>query len=178
VSLDVRQKRILLTSDGTATINDMNWQQVCEEPSFQDLPFKIELNEYGQIVMSPASNEHGRYQMRIGALLTQKVSDGEVIAECSIETDKGVKVADIAWISSAFLSKHGYRTPYPCSPEICIEIASPSNSERELMDKMKLYFERGAKEVWICNSFGSLEFYGPQGALSSSTLVAGFPDEM
>jgi len=34
----------------------MNWQQVCENPTLKDLPFKIELNTFGQIIMSPASN--------------------------------------------------------------------------------------------------------------------------
>ena len=29
----------------------MNWQEVCEHPSLQDLPFKIELNEKGEIIM-------------------------------------------------------------------------------------------------------------------------------
>ena len=34
----------------------MQWQEVIAHPSLQDLPFKIELNEYGKIEMSPASN--------------------------------------------------------------------------------------------------------------------------
>jgi len=33
----------------------MNWQEVCEIPQLKNLPFKIELNEYGRIVMPPAS---------------------------------------------------------------------------------------------------------------------------
>jgi Uma2 family endonuclease len=154
----------------------MNWQQVCDEPSLQDLPFKIELNEFGQVVMSPASNEHGRYQMRLGTLLTQHIPDGEVIAECSVETSKGVKVADIAWISASFLSRYGYRTPYPQSPEICVEIASPSNSDKELEDKMQLYFQQGAREVWICNSFGNIDFYNAAGLLKSSLSIPSFPE--
>ena len=28
----------------------MNWQEICEHPSLQNIPFKIELNEYGKIV--------------------------------------------------------------------------------------------------------------------------------
>ena len=80
----------------------MNWQEICDDPSLQDLPYKIETNEYGQIVMSPASNEHGRYQIRIGSLITQYLENGQVISECSIATSKGVKVADISWLSSDF----------------------------------------------------------------------------
>ena len=156
----------------------MNWQQVCDEPSLQDLPFKIELNEYGQVVMSPASNEHGRHQARLIILLTQHLEKGEVISECSVNTLKGVKVADVAWTSAAFFKKHGYATPYSEAPEICVEITSPSNSERELAEKRKLYFEQGAKEVWICDSFGNIEFYNLHGSIPQSTLASSFPEKI
>ncbi|MDM8549434.1 hypothetical protein QUF72_05115 [Desulfobacterales bacterium HSG2] len=36
----------------------MNWQEVCEHSDLQNLPFKIELNERGQIIMSPAKAYH------------------------------------------------------------------------------------------------------------------------
>jgi len=153
----------------------MNWQQVCEEPSLRDLPFKIELNEYGQVVMSPASNEHGRHQARLISLLTQQLTTGEVISECSIQTSQGVKVADVAWASVAFLGLHGYTTPYLAAPEICVEISSPSNSGREFVAKRKAYFEQGAREVWICDSFGNLTFFDPQGSIPTSKLAADFP---
>jgi len=156
----------------------MNWQQVCEEPSLQDLPFKIELNEYGQVVMSPASNEHGRQQARLIILLTQHLENGEVISECSVNTSKGVKVADVVWTSAAFIKKHGYTTPYSEAPEICVEISSPSNSERELSAKMKLYFEQGAKEVWFCDSFGNIDFYNLRGTIPQSSLASNFPEKI
>lgn len=89
----------------------MNWQQVCEDPSLQDLPYKIELNEYGQVVMSPASNQHGRQQARLAILLTQHGPEGEVISECSIDTPKGVKVADVVWASPPFIKQCGSAMP-------------------------------------------------------------------
>jgi len=36
----------------------MNWQEVCEHPSLKDLPFKIELDEFGRIVMSSVKIYH------------------------------------------------------------------------------------------------------------------------
>ncbi len=33
----------------------MKWQDVLLDKTLQDLPYKIELNEYGKIEMSPAS---------------------------------------------------------------------------------------------------------------------------
>ena len=153
----------------------MKWQEVIEHPSLQDLPFKIELNEYGKIEMSPASNRHGRLQSKINLLLVEYGSRGEVYIECSIDTRKGVKVADVAWSSSDFFAQHGEMTPLPVAPEICVEILSPSNSDREMAEKIDLYLAKGAQEVWLCDDDGNLTFYAPQGRLELSCLFPNFP---
>ena len=153
----------------------MNWRDVCDNQLLQNLPFKVELNEWGQIVMSPASNRHGRNQMAIGVHLRGLVQGGDIIAECSVDTSKGVKVADVAWASDEFLQSHGFETPYTAAPEICVEVVSPSNSTEEIAQKRALYFERGAREVWLCQERGAMSFFGPQGQLERSVLVPGFP---
>lgn len=38
----------------------MQWSEVITNPFLKNLPFKIELNKWGKIEMSPASNQHGR----------------------------------------------------------------------------------------------------------------------
>lgn len=156
----------------------MNWQEVCENKALQDLPFKIEINERGQVVMSPASNKHGRFQMLIGLMLGAHVKSGEIISECSIETKKGIRVADVVWASDDFIQKNGYETPYRAAPELCIEIVSPSNSKDEIKEKVNLYLTRAAKEVWVCDEEGRLSFYGKKGRIQRSRLVPGFPDEI
>ncbi|HEY6564653.1 MAG TPA: Uma2 family endonuclease [Pirellulaceae bacterium] len=153
----------------------MTWQDVCDEPTLQNLPFKIELNRFGKIVMSPASNWHGILQMRIGARLMQAMDSGEVISECSVETSDRTKVADIAWASAAFMERHGRSTPYAAAPAICVEILSPSNSEEEMRLKRALYFEAGAEEVWECDDDGVIAFYGPSGSTETSSLAPAFP---
>ncbi|MDM8568470.1 Uma2 family endonuclease [Thiotrichales bacterium HSG1] len=137
----------------------MEWQQVIENPFLQNLPFKIELNKWGKILMSPASNNHGRWQFEIGTLIKQKKQSGTIITECSIQTSDGVKVADVAWLSDKFVEKYGFITPYDIAPEICVEITSSSNSKEEMNEKIKLYFNQGAKEVWLCNQKGEISYY-------------------
>ena len=34
----------------------MTWQEVLDDPRLQNLPYKIELDQWGRIVMSPADN--------------------------------------------------------------------------------------------------------------------------
>ena len=154
----------------------MNWQEVCENPALQDLPFKIELNRFGQIVMSPASNWRGALQMRIGSGLL--ALGGEVISECSVQTSDSTKVADVAWLSEGFVAEHGMTTPYLVAPEICVEILSPSNSKEEMKVKRDLYFEAGAQEVWECDQDGVMTFYGKLGVLELSGLAPDFPARM
>lgn len=145
----------------------MKWADVIADKSLRNLPYKIELDRYGNILMSPAGNRRGRLQVRIASLLERSLGN-EAISECSIDTPEGVKVADAAWCSPEFLHRHGYETPYPSAPEICVEIRSPSHSEEETRFKVGLYFEQGAKEVWIVLETGSVRFFGPEGERSES----------
>jgi Uma2 family endonuclease len=126
----------------------MQWNEVIANPFLQNLPFKIELNKWGKVEMSPASNQHGKLQVDISKELGKK-RGGVVISECSIQTTDGVRVADVAWLSNALYQKLGTQTPYSQSPEICVEIMSPSNSWAEMHMKASLYLAAGAKEVWI-----------------------------
>ncbi|MBF0266387.1 MAG: Uma2 family endonuclease [Gammaproteobacteria bacterium] len=146
----------------------MQWQEVIDDPNLQDLPYKIELNEYGKIVMSPASNKHGIIQGYIQKNLWQM--SGVVFPECSIQTAKGVKVADVVWCSENFYKTHGTETPYQQAPEICVEVISPSNSKQEMQEKIMLYLEVGAKEVWLVTTEGIIEYYNQTGEISRSNF--------
>mgnify|MGYP000981793041 FL=1 len=42
----------------------MQWSDVINDPSLRNLPYKIELDEHGRIIMSPASNRHAIQQGR------------------------------------------------------------------------------------------------------------------
>ncbi len=89
----------------------MNWTEVCENKALQDLPFKIELNEWGHITMRPASNKHGHIQVLIVFTLMQQKTAGRVLTECSVQTSQGVKVADVAWGSDDFFAATGWIRP-------------------------------------------------------------------
>ncbi len=148
----------------------MNWQEVCDDPSLRDLPYKIELNEWGQIVMSPANSRHSILQGLLIDALNRLKEDGLVFPECPIQTSKGVKVPDVVWVSSQFLNEHGDETPFGKATEVCIEVLSPSNTQREMEEKRELYFARGAREVWLCDEQGGLCFYDCMGQLPASRL--------
>jgi Uma2 family endonuclease len=145
----------------------MQWQDVLADKSLHDLPYKIELNEYGRIEMSPASFTHSRFQAKLAALLSNQLG-GEVFTELAIVTDKGVKVPDVAWSSDDYFQRHKHDLAATAAPEICIEIISPSNSKREMRAKIKLYLKAGAIEVWLVNEQGDIQFFDANGQRESS----------
>ena len=149
----------------------MNWDNVIHNPLLQNLPFKIELNKWGKILMSPASNNHGKLQFEVGTLIDRHKKSGKIIMECSIDTSDGVKVADVAWVSDDFIKQHGYETPYKVAPELCVEIISPSNSGAEIDEKIQLYLAKGASEVWTCDNKGNLHYFSHIGELEKSNEI-------
>ena len=145
------------------------WQEVLADSKLRDLPYKVETNRGGQLIMSPAKNVHAFYQGRVAELLKRRLG-GHVFAECSIGTPEGVKVPDAAWCSAAFLDHHGFADPYAVAPEICVEVKSPSNAESELQGKVRLYLDAGAKEVWLVDVKGFVRVFGSEGARAGSAF--------
>ena len=148
------------------------WREVVDNPYLRDLPFKLELNEDGKVefAMGPATNRHSLLQGKLQALLLRCLPHGVQMPECSILTSKGVKVADVVWASNAFFERYRDATPYPKAPELCIEVASPSNTTDELAKKTQLYLEAGAVEAWIVCGDGVVEVYGPEGRRAQSSF--------
>ncbi len=156
----------------------MDWKEVTENKHLQDLPFKIELNEYGSIIMNPVKANHSVYQGEISYLLRSFTQDGRVSVEMAIWTRKGTKVADVAWISDELWKTTKGKTEAAVAPEVCIEVLSMSNSNYEMKEKRKLYFEQGAKEFWICDEYGNISFYNATRKLTKSKLFPEFPKKV
>ncbi len=156
----------------------MNWQQLCESPDLQNLPYKIELNEKGQIIMSPARLMHGAYQFEIAKRISELIKKGKIVTECAIQTRKGTKVADTACFSPERWEQVKDEYDSPIAPEICVEVLSPTNSVEEMRSKKRLYFEKGAEEVWFCDEEGNMSFYIKKRKIGKSRLVPEFPKKI
>ncbi len=149
----------------------LKWREIIENPFFQNVPYKVELNKFGQILMSPASNQHGILQYQIGREIEDNKQSGTIIIECSVLTSEGVKVADVAWASDEFIEEFGFQTPYKKAPEICIEVLSPANSKAEIEEKIRLYLEKGAFEVWTVTINRKIKYFTHTGEVKRSKIV-------
>jgi Uma2 family endonuclease len=139
-------------------------------PLLADVPGKLELNEKGSIELTPPNNKHALYQARIAGELQRLLPEGTAFTECSVETDIGVRVPDVAWASVDFMRRHGTTTPFPSAPDICVEVLSPSNTDVEIRDKVAAYLAAGAREVWLVAEDGAVEIINDAGAQAASAF--------
>lgn len=152
------------------------WGRALRDPSLRDLPYKIETNEHGQLVMSPQKPGHGLLQFRVGALLELIELPGRAAVEFAVETSKGVKLPDVVWISDERLKQMPEGAEAcPVAPEICVEVLSYSNTRAEIEEKRLLYFREGALEVWTCDMKGRMRFFDRTGERSASEFAPSFP---
>src|SRR5438874_1741825 len=117
--------------------NLRRWAELLEDREVAKIEGRVETDRHGNIIMSPPqAPAHGSYQSEIAYLLRKLIKQGRVLTECPISTADGVKAADAAWASPERMRELGSRACFPRSPEICVEILSPSNTEAEIQEKM------------------------------------------
>jgi Uma2 family endonuclease len=160
--------------------NLRRWAELLAEPEVAKIEWRVETDRYGHvIVMPPPGPKHGSFQAEIAFFLRTLMCNGRTITECPISTADGVKAADVAWASPECMAELGDKSCFPRSPEICIEVLSPDNTDAEIREKMALYFDAGAKEAWVCGRSGEMSFFElGSSPLNASELCPDFPRQI
>jgi len=57
-------------------------------------------------------------------------------------------------------------------------VLSPGNTDAETQEKMALYFDAGAKEVWLCETSGAMKFFAATKSVRASRLCPDFPEQI
>ncbi|MFB6232484.1 MAG: Uma2 family endonuclease [Salinibacter sp.] len=154
------------------------WKEIVQDPSLQDLPYKVETNSRGQIVLSPHTTHHARQQKAVQKKLDQLLTGGEAFSEWPIATSGGTKQADVIWTSDGRLREMDETgDPPTLAPEICVEVMSESNDWAEMEEKRRLYREAGAAEVWVVSEDGEVHFSRDE-EVGQSEIVPAFPDQL
>ena len=160
----------------------MTWAEAIADETLRDLPYKIELDVWGNVVMRPTSNQYRIVQAEMALNLNQHHRDSEagglVSINSVIATSEGVKVADVVWLSAAFFARNEMETPYKAAPDLCADIVSPSSTKAEMALKRDLYLAKGAQEVWTCTLEGEVSFFNHRGEMARSNLFANFPSTL
>lgn len=150
------------------------------------------------IVMSPVKRVHSRLANRIGMFVGMFLEErdlGESHTEigCYPQGDRRTLLApDVAYFSHASLSQQPEDEFLSVMPDLAIEIASPSDSLKQLREKAQIYLDNGSRLVWIvlpaekgidvCRAVDGprldIEFVPQTGKLSGDDVLPGFELEM
>ena len=166
------------TTTTPAEEHQERWHTIVDDPLLSELPYKVETNRRGQIVLSPHSAEHSDRQGDLIALLYEHGGEGRARPEFPIITPMGTKVADAIWVTAQRREEmKATGDPPTLAPEICVEIMSEPNDWEEMDEKRRLYREAGADEVWVVEPDGSVRVFADD-ELERSELAPGFPSSM
>jgi Uma2 family endonuclease len=139
------------------------WDEMCRDPSLQDLPYKVELNTWGKIELTPRINRRGRLVAALAYEFHSQLQGGEALISCGVLTNAGIRVPDVVWASAKLMAMHEDAMLFQRAPEICAEVCSPDGDE-----KISAYLAAGAKEVWLVSEEGSIRYFGASGEKAKS----------
>ena len=154
------------------------WQEIVADPTLRELPYKVETNKRGQIILSPHRSAHSYAQGDIIELLSEQGEEGRPFPEFPITTKAGIRVPDVVWVSSARRTEMDQAgDPPTLAPEVCIEVMSEHNDWDEMREKRELFLEAGAEEVWVVTEDGEVRFFAEE-EIAESEIVPEFPDHL
>jgi Uma2 family endonuclease len=144
---------ITLNIESVMTLTAEQFKQLC----YANPEAKLELTAKGElVVMSPTGGESGIrnteiiYQLQAWSKATRLgvVFDSSTMFQLS---NKAFRSPDASWISLArwqALTDEERKTFPPICPDFVIELRSPSDSLKDLRDKMQEYMNNGVQLGW------------------------------
>lgn len=117
---------------------------------------RLELIRGEVVAMCRPNWEHGEIQISIGSLIKNFLRSnpiGRVASESGVITEHEpdtIRGPDVSFIRKERMPL-GERMPKfaELTPDLCVEIISPSNTRAGMSEKIEEYFETGAKVVWV-----------------------------
>ena len=135
-----------------------------------DSPDRYELNEFGELILSPApTTTHQRVERAVARLLEAQLGP-EAVTEVAVHTERGIRVPDVVWMTPERWARCKDQTPLENVPDVCVEVVSPGNTREEILMKVNAYLRGGAREAIVVGLRGEIEFFGPKGKLEASAL--------
>ena len=147
-------------------------------------------------VMSLTKPLHGIICARLAAALINFVETNDLGMAFGAETGFVVERnpdtvlgADAAFVSHERLATvDNFDKFFPFAPDLAVEVISPSNTAREMEEKIAFYFAAGSRAVWVFNpkkrtaavytSPSDFRILGEQDTLEGGDVLPGFTLEL
>jgi Uma2 family endonuclease len=151
--------------------------------------YKHELVD-GQIRMSPAGFRHGLVCIRLSSRLGTFVEKAQIGTVCDSSTGfrlprGNVRLPDVAFVARGRFPNEVIPEGFSdVVPDLAVEVLSPDDRMREVLDKVGEYLDAGVRLVWVIDpgrrsaavyrSLTEVQTLGPDGALDGRDVVPGF----
>lgn len=171
-------------------------QKIWTEAELMALPEDGFMHEVvnGELIMSPKNNfQHENICTRLLTALREfnRLHRLGAVRGSSAGfwmNNRNCRAPDISFIPKSRFDALGFspnsRSFFPGAPDLAIEILSPSNSRREMDERLRDFFASGTQLVWIinpdtesvevCHSLTKRALIGPGGFLDGEKLLPGF----
>ena len=114
---------------------------------------RYELVEGELIIMSPGMLLHNLIRDNILVALRAFVATrklGTVVSEQAFQpSERTVRVPDVAFVRAG--RQLASDRPIEGAPDLAVEVVSPSNTPREIEQRISGYFAAGGKRVWVAH---------------------------
>jgi Uma2 family endonuclease len=107
--------------------------------------------------MSPASFRHGGYEIRIIAALVMYLAQHPDLGELrpgdtgfTLQSDPlTVRVPDVSFVAAERIPADNPPAFLPLSPDLVVEIISPSETAKSIAEKVSDYLQAGTRLLWL-----------------------------
>jgi Uma2 family endonuclease len=113
---------------------------------------RYELRHGELVTLAPPRLRHSLVQRTIMLLLQNAAADaGASFIELGFRPlpEYEFRYADVAWASKQRWKEQDLDSYFRGTPELVVEVLSPSNTVAEMIDKERLCLENGAREFWV-----------------------------
>jgi Uma2 family endonuclease len=150
--------------------------------------YKRELVD-GKIVMSPAGYRHGRVIIRLATRLAAFCGQhglGDVLDSSTgfRLPSRNLRVPDVSFVARGRVSEPPPEGFAELAPDLVVEVLSPGDSPRLILDKVGEYLGAGARLVWVIDpetrgaavyrSLTDVKRVPPAGTLDGEDVLPGF----
>ncbi len=101
----------------------------------------------------------GRFAGEIAEILMQHMRGGRIVFNAPIQTESGVKVVDVGWISEARIQTLRTEPTWSAAPDICASIVSPRRLPSQITEENLDFLRSGAREIWTVQGDGKIIRY-------------------
>ena len=112
---------------------------------------------HGKVVRLVASKpKHGRITLRLSSLIDQFVQAHKLGVVYAAETGyllerepDIIRCPDVSFVRAEIAKAHDEDDYFPHSPDLAVEVVSPTDRAGKIKDKIQVWLDGGARSVWV-----------------------------